>query len=159
MGREAPSIFIGSYGAAGVVMAPASVEVACAYALDAATGGHADPCSTITTASDGSPLTDTSLQAALRAQRDPAWRRAHPKASSYNEVIVMGLAWSRSLPRGVEAFFYDGTPELLEPMRRVRARFLAAYGLSASDAPLVEYACARLQPADIRPGTTCWVER
>jgi len=156
VGRDAPATFIGSHGAAGIVVAPAAVEVACAYALDAATGGHADPCNTIKTASDGSALTTTSLRAALEAQRDPAWRRAHHKASSYNEVLVTALTWGRSLPRGVEAFFYDGTPELLAPMCQVRARFLAAYGLAADDAPLVEYKCATLQPAQIGPDTTCW---
>ena len=66
--------------------------------------------------------------------------------------------WDRSLPRGVEAFFFDGRPELLEPMRRVRAAFLAAYGLAADEVPLLEYACAKLQPAEIRPGARCWVE-
>ena len=159
VGRDAPSIFLGSHGAAGVVMAPASVEVACAYALDAATGGHADPCTTMKTASDGTKLTTTSLRAALEAQRDPTWRRAHQRASAYNEVLVTALAWDRSLPKGVEAFFFDGTPGLLAPIRQVRARFLAAYGLAPDDAPLVEYACATMRPAEIGPGTTCWVER
>lgn len=58
--------------------------------------------------------------------------------TTYNEVVILKEAWEAALPGSIEAVFCvhsDGCHQA----REVHRRFLEAYGLSASDVPLLRY--------------------
>jgi len=63
------------------------------------------------------------------------------QVTAYNELIVDGDHWTSHLPGIVEAFVITSghEPDALDKVRRMRQRFLQAYGLSATEAPLVTF--------------------
>ena len=59
----------------------------------------------------------------------------------YNEVILDAQTWVDHLPRTIMAVFVhkDAQERDVETSKRVHADFLAEYGLSADETPLVIY--------------------
>ena len=57
--------------------------------------------------------------------------------NTYNEVIVDALYYVRHLPNSLEAMFVKSAGD--QTTRRAHANFLAAYGLTADDVPLLLY--------------------
>ena len=71
----------------------------------------------------------------LRDRRDTG---ARSTLQSYNEVVLDGLGWNRALPRGIEAFVaVPGDDEAA--VGATHRRFLAEFGLSASEVPLLRF--------------------
>ena len=184
--RRFNKLFLGGYGAVGLVIAP-DAEFLCAFPSDAGTGGHnngrCDASERVHVGTEGyfrshdkaSPgYRGKTLKDALTQQYDGSWREAHYGASEYNEVVVGSLSWEENLPWAVEALFVsfpaadndrprsDFSPQLAK-MRRVHERFLAFYGLRAEEVPLLRYQCSQLDPRDhinrpTAPPGACFVD-
>jgi hypothetical protein len=156
--RAAPWLFHNGAGGGFVISPEADIE--CAFPCDVGTGGH--PWGRCRGASRekvgtgaGPKYTGHSLKDALDAQYDGSYGRLHPGVSGFNEVIVAWLFWSHNLPWAIEAFIsIDRTDE--PEMRRVHAAFLAFYGLSASEVPLLRYRCVLSSLPAIKSGEPCW---
>lgn len=158
--------------------ATGSAELLCAFPMDAGTGGHWNGrCSghareTAGVAADSggngrSPAyTGVTLRDALEQQHDGSFRRAHPGASLYNEVAIGWRYWEDHLPWAIEAFAfssaddkYDGLHAIMAPIHQA---FLAEYGLTAAEVPLLRYLCSQNDPmqedrwANTPRAAECW---
>lgn len=57
---------------------------------------------------------------------------------AYNEIVLDGLAHNAALPSSIEAFLVGSNDDLAKTLT-LHARFLAEYGLTATDVPLLRY--------------------
>lgn len=71
------------------------------------------------------------------AEHGHPYQAAGGYQSGYNEVIVDAAAWQRRLPHTVEAFFFVEGGGDERAMREAHAQFLDAFGLEASQVPLL----------------------
>ena len=126
-------------GRLGFILSP-QTEILCAYEGDGATGlqtnGGCGACS-----ADGC--------------ESPHPGRAHYRLSEAlrghgNEIVIGELYWRTHLPAAIEAFvaFDDADLEL---GRTIHRSFLATYGLSAAQVPLLRFTGASMRAADDHP--------
>jgi hypothetical protein len=56
------------------------------------------------------------------------------------QIIISGLAWEKLMPKSIDAFFYvkGGDSDSLAFARHAHADFVAFYGLSGFDVPLLQ---------------------
>ena len=124
----------------GVILRPgSSTRVKCGHGKDSGAGACASgntfcpPTSSVATGLDGPPCGDawhpSDVHAYLKRETD-AYRRA-PGWGHYNEFIVDGHVWDRSLPQAIEAFMSGGNA------KAVHAAFLAKYRLDPRETPLL----------------------
>ena len=77
--------------------------------------------------------------------------------SGYNEIVVSWSEWERQLPWGVEAFVFGGGERAWKAnFRRIcehQANFLAKYGLTAEEVPVLRYDCGPGGPHGGHPFT------
>jgi hypothetical protein len=80
--------------------------------------------------------------------------------TGYNEIVLSGLYWDRTLPWLIEAFVFAaqagdvaGREALQARMASTHRAFLDYYGLSAEDVPLLRYKCSQQDATDafLRP--------
>ena len=170
--RRVPWLFLSSWGAAGLVIAP-TTDVLCAFPADMGTGGHPNGRCPLrgSGAERGSELggrevrvSGGSLLTALQQQYDGTHRKAHRDASGYNEIIINALQWEESLPHAIEAFVFASggasvasAPQILA-LRDTHDRFLRQYGLSPEEVPLLEYVCSVQQLAPVQREGPCFVD-
>ena len=140
-----------TYAAGGLVLRPEEIELNCAYGSDGGSQGAC--CYPPGKTADCSP--------GCKRWCDPSrgvrnwgcsWPPQHLKEmivqqkvlepnGGYNEVILDAQTWVDHLPRTIMAVFvHKDAPERdVETSKRVHADFLAEYGVSADETPLVIY--------------------
>ena len=123
----------------GVVLA-ANTPILCGYSGDGATGGQFNgacgSCSPIHGCSESRPL-----------------KGILERSRVFNEMIVGELYWSSHLPASIEAFLAldPSSAADLALGRRVHQKFLAQYGLSAAQVPLLRFTGAALGQGEDHP--------
>ena len=153
--RFATSIIYGkhteTYAAGGLVLRPEEIELNCAYAADG--GSQGAVCDPPGKRADCSPGCKRWCDPARGARNwGCAWDPQHLRYmisqqkvlspnGGYNEVILDAATWVRNLPRTIMAVFvHKGAAEAdVETSRRVHASFLAEYGVTSDETPLVTY--------------------
>ena len=149
----------------GVIARPSEIELMCLFGIDGATvglngGPNGDGCPAAWCAPQLEPEPN-GYCGFWGAPPDRAWRPSdldtlltlHEKHgegyhepgyhSGYNEAIVDGISWNAHLPNTIEAFFElegqsAGTGQA-DYAREAHRRFLAAYGLSEHEVPLLKF--------------------
>ena len=116
----------------GVVLA-ANSPILCGYWGDGSSGGHYNGgcgrCSPTHGCTNAEPL-----------------KSILDRSSTFNEMIIGYLDWRSHMPASIEAFLALDpiSGEDLELGRRVHRKFLAEYGLSAAQVPLLKFTGAAL---------------
>ena len=151
----------------GVVARPGEVHVACAYGIDGATvnlhgGANGDGCPDEwcdpSKAHEqngycgfwGAPphaawrAADLATLLALHEEHGESYKGVGWR-SGYNEAVLDGISWNENLPNTIEAFFVvsNGDNAATSQVREAHAKFLAQYGISRDEVPLLALDPAR----------------
>ena len=142
-------------GGGGVILNPLATRILCAYGGDGGTRGKL---------CHPPGLSETCIPGCISPDSDPhsagwckpsealgsSWCDGHPwkpsdlgqflkldqASQGYNEIMVDGFYWNAQLPHSIEAIVTSpGDPQA----QAMHAKFIKAYGLKASDVPLVSF--------------------